>query len=90
MNARSNRAGFRAGEFISQDAVRAAHGRRRRNPQAVSADARAQTPATAVTTAATATRGASSVASPTRPLRRWSVAELVARAGARPADGMSH
>ncbi len=25
----------------------------------------------------------------TVPLRRWSVAELIARAGARPADGMS-
>jgi len=54
MNPQSTRAGFHAGDFVSEDAVRGALANRRRAP-----------------------------------LRRWSVAELIARAVARPADGVS-
>ncbi len=68
MSQESNRTTFPAGDFISEDAVRGALGRRR--------------------------RAAAGAASPSSrriaPLRRWSVAELVARAFAqRPVDGMS-
>jgi hypothetical protein len=85
MNPQSTRAGCHAGDFISEDAVRGALGGRRRTPQATPVDADAGVTAAAVTAA----DGASAAVRQTAPLRRWSVAELIARAVARPADGLS-
>jgi hypothetical protein len=65
MNTQSKRAASHRGDFISEDAVRGAFGRRQ------------------------AADGHSPPARRTVPLRRWSVAELIARAGARPVDSMS-
>ena len=85
MNPQSTRAGFHAGDFVSEDAVRGALGARRRALQATPVDADAGVTAVG----GTAADGASSGARRTAPLRRWSVAELIARAVARPADGLS-
>jgi hypothetical protein len=76
-----------AGDFISEDAVRRTLGRRRRSSPASPPDETNGLPADRPT----ADPEASSPAKRTTPLRRWSVAELIARAAAsRPADGMSH
>lgn len=86
MSKQSSRTDFPAGDFISEDAVRGALGRRRR--------ARHAAPAAAEGTSghhSGAAASASSYARRMTPLRRWSVAELVARALVqRPVDGTSH
>jgi hypothetical protein len=75
---------FVAGDFVSEDAVRGALGRRRRqrNPSTTPTEA-IRRPMTGEDTPLSA--GESPV------LRRWSVAELIARAvAARRADGMGY
>ena len=62
---------FTTGEFISEDAVRGAFGRRRRAATAGETGAEGRSPAVEETTPA---------ARPGAPLRRWSVAELIAKA----------
>jgi hypothetical protein len=80
MNKDSKQTAFPAGDFISEDAVRGAFGRRRtpartnNSPTGLRGDTRA------------ATDRVSSSARLTAPLRRWSVADLIARAIA-PAAG---
>ncbi len=69
-----------AGDFISENAVRGVFGRRRRRPPTSPTEAPNSVPAntpTAVGDTSLSTYGL-------RPLRRWSVAELIARAGAAP------
>jgi hypothetical protein len=83
----SKRAASRRGDFISEDAVRGALSRRRRIRQAGPADA--VDSAGRTVTVATAAAAQSPSARRAGPLRRWSVAELMARAAARPVDGMS-
>jgi hypothetical protein len=83
----STRTRFRAGEFISEDAVRGAFGRRPRTRPAHPAEAvgalAANRPIEREEASPTAGRPA--------PLRRWSVAELIARAvAAPPADAVGH
>jgi hypothetical protein len=85
MNTQSKRAASHRREFISEGAVRGAFSRRRRTRQAGPADA-ADTAGRTVTAAAD---GSAPSARRAAPLRRWSVAELMARAAARPVDGMS-
>jgi hypothetical protein len=88
MNTRSKRAASHREDFISEDAVRGAFGRRRRTPQAGPADTADKAGRTV--TVASAADGPSPSERRAVPLRRWSVAELMARAAARPVDGMSH
>jgi hypothetical protein len=81
------RTDFPAGNFISEDAVRGVFGRRRTTSPTTRGnpvdDVPARTPAAA--------EYASPSARERRRLRRWSVADLVARAlAARTADGMGH
>jgi hypothetical protein len=77
-------AAFLTGDFISEDAVRGALGRRRDATQEPGADgARDASDPTAV-------QSPSRRASRAAPLRRWSVAQLIARAFASPIDGMSY
>jgi hypothetical protein len=87
MSRQSHRTAFHAGDFISDDAVRGVLGRRRLNPQAIPTD-----PARGMAAdSPTAADAASSPARRTAPLRRWSVAELLARALATPpAEGLRH
>jgi hypothetical protein len=87
MNIKSKRAASDRGDFISEDAVRGVLSRRRRTRQAAPADA--SDSAGRPVTVATAADGQSPSARRAGPLRRWSVAELMARAAARPVDGMS-
>jgi len=83
MSKESKTANFLTGDFISEDAVRGVLGRRRRTPPATATDAGDAVPANSRDQAPSPARR-------TAPLRRWSVAELVARAfAAPPADGMS-
>ncbi len=86
MSKESKRTAFHAGDFISEDAVRGILGRRRRTASPTptgAADGHA-----AITTAAA--REPSRRTARGAPLRRWSVAELIARAaGPSPADGTS-
>jgi hypothetical protein len=78
---------FRAGDFISGDAVRGVLRRRRRTQPAARSHAANDLPAVPET----APEDVSSPAAGTGPLRRWSVAELIARAAPPPhADGVSH
>jgi hypothetical protein len=88
MNTKSKRAASHRGDFISEHAVRGALSRRRRSRQAGPADAADSAGRTV--TVATAADGQSPSARRAGPLRRWSVAELMARAAARPVDGLSH
>jgi hypothetical protein len=80
---------FLAGDFSSENAVRGVGGRRRRQ----------RTPSTTPTERVNglpanppvADEDTSPPAAAPRPLRRWSVAELIARAAAAPrADGIGH
>jgi hypothetical protein len=64
MNDERNQTTFRAGAFVSEDAVRSALERRRRGRPITNTPAARRTP-----------------------LRRWSVAELIARAVPRPPAG---
>ena len=85
MGKHSKRTAFHAGDFLSEGAVRDILGRRRAPPA---------TPTHAVKGLSadppTAADEAPSPATRAAPLRRWSVAELVARALAQPsADGTS-
>jgi hypothetical protein len=87
MSTQSKRSTFLAGDFISQDAVRGVLRRRRRAVPATSTDEVNGLPADPPTRADEA---ASDARRTTAPLRRWSVAELVARAVAPPsAERMS-
>jgi hypothetical protein len=82
MTQKSKTAAFLAGEFISEDAVRGALGRRRAR--------RAPSPSGAGDPAAA--DGDRSAARPDRgtPLRRWSVAELIANGVGRRVDSVGH
>jgi hypothetical protein len=85
MRRETDRTAFRTGDFISGDAVRGALGRRRHQ--------RPATPTDAVNELATETAAdhATRAATPAAPLRRWYVADLIARAvPPPPADPLSH
>jgi hypothetical protein len=83
MSNESNRTAPFAGALLPENAVI----QRRRTPPASPTDEANGLPADP----STAGDGARSLARRTTPLRRWSVAELIARAlASRPADGMSH
>jgi hypothetical protein len=93
MNKLRTRTDRLSGDFPCAKPTRSAFGDRRR-PAQESADRAPVRPAPAVLTADTesepAQRGPSVSAAPRRPLRRWSVAELIARAAvAPPADGVA-
>jgi hypothetical protein len=88
MTNESTRTQFLAGDFISENAVRGVFGRRRRRtqptPLARPVDGQ---PANGPTVAADTSRRAGAPG----PLRRWSVAELLARALATPpTDAVGH
>ena len=80
MNKESTRTQFLAGDFISENAVRGVFGRRRRTPPTTPSEPVTAGPANPPT----AGQNASPPAGGLRPLRRWSVAELIARAVAAP------
>jgi hypothetical protein len=87
MSKESKRTAPLAADLRPEHVVRGAVGRWRRTPPATPTDEVNGLPADP----ATAAHDAASPARRTTPLRRWSVAELIARAVAsRPADGMSH
>jgi hypothetical protein len=87
MSKESKRAAFLAGGSSSEDAVRRALGRPRRTPLATPTDAVDDLP----TAAPAAAEGELAPLRRPVPLRRWSVAALLARAAvAPPADGFSH
>ncbi len=87
MRKKSKRTTFLAGDFISEDAVRGALGRRRPTTPAIASEGADSGPAGP----ATADGHATPSAGRTVPLRRWSVAELIAGAIAPPrADGVGH
>jgi hypothetical protein len=87
MNKELTRTHFLAGDFISENAVRGDFVRRRRTPSTTPTKPASTLPANPPT----AGKDTSPPAGGQRPLRRWSVAELIARAlAAPPADGMSH
>lgn len=76
MSKEATTTGVPAGEFITEDAVRTVFGRRRSAPARVVNGLPADSPDGGV--------GTAPVRSGARPLRRWSVAELLARAIAPP------
>jgi hypothetical protein len=80
MSTKATRTEFPAGDFISENAVRAVFGRRR--PTSPTTSARAINRLPPHTSAAG--QNTSTPAGQTRQLRRWSVAELIARALAPP------
>jgi hypothetical protein len=80
MSKEPTRTEFPAGDFISENAVRTAFGRRR--PTSPTTPARAMTGVPKHSSAAG--EDASASADGRRRLRRWSVAELIARAVAPP------
>jgi hypothetical protein len=87
MNKESTRTQFLAGDFISENAVRGVFGQRRPTPPTTPSEPVTAGPANPPT----AGQNGSPPAGGRRPLRRWSVAELIARAVAAPfPDGMSH
>jgi hypothetical protein len=75
MSKEPTRTDFPAGDFISESAVRAVFGRRRRGSQTTAEH-------TGEAVQAHSPEHTSSPAGGERRLRRWSVAELIARAGA--------
>jgi hypothetical protein len=76
-----------AGDFVSENAVRGVFGHRRRTPSTTPT----KPPSALPTNPPTAGGDTSPPAVGQRPLRRWSIAELIARAvAAPPADGLSH
>ena len=77
MSKEPTRTKFPAGDFISENAVRAVFGRRQATQARTPAHTGRQAPADSHEDASAATGGP-------RPLRRWSVAELIARAVAPP------
>jgi hypothetical protein len=83
MNKELDNAAVLAGDFISENAVRGELDRRSRTLPTDAADATDGRP----TKLPTAADEASPRASRSRPLRRWSVAELIARAVVRPPTG---
>ena len=84
MSEDSKRTTFMAGEFISEDAVRGALGRRR-------TPGRTNNSLIGLRRNTRATDHAASSSRRPAPLRRWSVADLVARAIAPPAgSGIKH
>jgi hypothetical protein len=87
MNKELTRTHFLAEDFISENAVLGVFVRRRRTPPRTPSKPASTRPASPPT----AGQDTSPPAGGQRPLRRWSVAELIARAvAAPPADGMSH
>ncbi len=83
MNNQFETTAFPAGDFISERAVRGAPARRPQRAPTHPAQARDGQPAERETAA----DGPSPRASRSRRLRRWSVAELIAQAVARPHTG---
>ena len=81
MSNESTETRFVAGDFISENAVRGVFSRRRRPPTTTTTDTTNGLPANPPT----ASRDTSLPTDGRRPLRRCSVAELISRAGARPA-----
>jgi hypothetical protein len=77
MSTKPTKTEFPAGDFISENAVRAVFGRRR--PTTPTTPARANGPHSSA-----AGHDTTTPAGQTRHLRRWSVAELIARAIAPP------
>jgi len=87
MNNEATQTQFPAGDFISENAVRGLFGRWRHTPPTTPTEPATAGPANSPTAA----QNASPPAGGPRPLRRWSVAELIARAvTAHSPDGMSH
>jgi hypothetical protein len=87
MSNQSTRTQFPAGDLISEDAVRGAFRRRRRSSAPKAANDATRPPARA----ATAGQDTSAPAGGARLLRRWSVAQLIARAPTAPrADSVNH
>ena len=80
MNKESIRTQFFAGDFISENAVRGVFGRRRRTPPTIPSEPLAAGPANPLTAGQSATPPTGEPPA----LRRWSVAELIARAVAAP------
>jgi hypothetical protein len=86
MNNEPTRTKILAGDFISENAARGVFGRRRRTPPTTPTEPVTAAPANPPTAAQNASPSPGGLA----PLRRWSVAELIARAVAAPApDGIS-
>ena len=87
MSNESTETSFLAGDFISENAVRGVFGRRRRAARTTPTDAAAgQQPANRpLGDSDTSTHEGRK-----RPLRRWSVAELIARAVPTPPADASH
>jgi hypothetical protein len=87
MNKESTRTQTLSGDLISENPNRGVFGRRRRTPSATASEPVIAGPSNP----ATAGQNATPPAGDRRPLRRWSVAELIARAVAAPSpDGISH
>jgi len=87
MSKESTRTAFPAGDFISENAVRGVFRRRRRRTPPTSATEPVHA---APANPPTAGEDMSPAVGGPPPLRRWSVAELIARAvAAPPADGIS-
>jgi hypothetical protein len=80
MNTESTRRDRRTGDPVFESAVRRAFGHRRRRPSHLATGQPQRGEAADHTSAAQPTSGATGAP---QPLRRWSVAELIARAAAR-------
>jgi len=83
MNKELENPAVRSGDFVSDHASRGAFNRRRRNLPIDAANSRDGRPTELTAAADDALPGASRPG----PLRRWSVAELIARAVVRPPTG---